>query len=532
MLRGGTGDDRIFAGYGDIVDGGDEGSTPDGFTGDYLYVSFMGAREGVIADFSQAVVEVGGGSITGFENLSWIQGSDFDDQLLANSGFGGGYSDFGVIEGMGGNDLLVSGYYTGNMFGGTGDDVVDGRNSQHLQSVDGGAGDDTLYTNSNTFASALGGDGNDVIYAHGAIRGGEGDDRIVLQFSHYGGLVQGDAGDDVITAPTDAFSTYFLSGGDGADRITGGASNDAIGAAGIEAGSGSLFDDLGLERDVLFGGDGDDLISAGYGDSIDGEGGQDQLRLSFGGVGEGVEFDTGGINGARPLNFGGGVIQNVEVLAYLRGSEFDDRLTIATQGDLLEVDAGAGDDTILTDLSSVRAFGGLGDDRFVSGRAGDRFDGGEGADTIDYRLYAMGVTVDLARGSGAGGDELTSIENAVGSEQIDTLSGDGGANALYGRGGDDVLNGRGGADVMAGGLDNDTYTVDDAGDQVVEAADQGDDLVLSSVSFGLGGTYVERLTLTGVDAVNATGNSLRNTLTGNAASNRLDGGGGDDLLIG
>ncbi|HEY3697197.1 family 16 glycosylhydrolase, partial [Phenylobacterium sp.] len=51
----------------------------------------------------------------------------------------------------------------------------------------------------------------------------------------------------------------------------------------------------------------------------------------------------------------------------------------------------------------------------------------------------------------------------------------------------DTLTGGAGADTMAGGGGNDVYYVDDPGDQVVEAAGGGADLVYSSVSFSAAG---------------------------------------------
>ena len=43
---------------------------------------------------------------------------------------------------------------------------------------------------------------------------------------------------------------------------------------------------------------------------------------------------------------------------------------------------------------------------------------------------------------------------------------------------------------------------------------------------------VENLTLTGVDAINGTGNELANVLTGNTGANTLTGGAGNDTLDG
>ncbi len=50
---------------------------------------------------------------------------------------------------------------------------------------------------------------------------------------------------------------------------------------------------------------------------------------------------------------------------------------------------------------------------------------------------------------------------------------------------------------MAGGLGNDTYIVDNAGDTVGESVGRGIDLVRSSVAFSLVGQDIENLTLTG-----------------------------------
>ncbi len=125
------------------------------------------------------------------------------------------------------------------------------------------------------------------------------------------------------------------------------------------------------------------------------------------------------------------------------------------------------------------------------------------------------------------------IENATGGSGNDMITGNAVANALVGGAGNDVLNGGGGADTMTGGTGNDIFTVDNAGDIVVEVSGGGSaDKVQSAVTFSLAGKNLEELVLTGSAAINGTGNGLANILTGNGAANRLDGGAGADTMTG
>ncbi|MEO8342521.1 MAG: calcium-binding protein, partial [Gallionella sp.] len=96
--------------------------------------------------------------------------------------------------------------------------------------------------------------------------------------------------------------------------------------------------------------------------------------------------------------------------------------------------------------------------------------------------------------------------------------------------GNDTLDGGAGADTMAGSTGNDTYIVDDAGDVVVELANEGTDTIQSSISYSLSAN-VENLTLTGTAAINGTGNELNNIITGNSNANVLTGGAGNDTYV-
>ena len=173
----------------------------------------------------------------------------------------------------------------------------------------------------------------------------------------------------------------------------------------------------------------------------------------------------------------------------------------------------------------------------LEGCAGnDTLIGGTGNDTASYATAASAVTVSLALGGsqptvGAGSDSFTSIENLSGSAFADTLTGNAAANVISGSGGNDTVDGGAGNDTLAGGQGDDTYVVDSTADVATESPGEGTDVVQSSVTLTLA-TNIENLTLTGVSAINGTGNTLANQITGNSANNILDGGAGTDTMTG
>ena len=137
-----------------------------------------------------------------------------------------------------------------------------------------------------------------------------------------------------------------------------------------------------------------------------------------------------------------------------------------------------------------------------------------------------------------GSDEINGLggnDQLFGDRGSDILNGGSGNDRLRGGVGADELNGGTGADDMNGGDGDDTYIMDNVGDVAKESFDDVDsgffDRVESSVTHTLG-FGIENLSLTGVAAINGTGNAKDNQIGGNEANNVLNGGGGNDLLDG
>ncbi|MGB3930769.1 MAG: Ig-like domain-containing protein, partial [Sphingobium sp.] len=205
-----------------------------------------------------------------------------------------------------------------------------------------------------------------------------------------------------------------------------------------------------------------------------------------------------------------------------QGGHFDRTIMVS----ILNVDP----ENVTGTAAAETIVGGAGDDVIKGLGGADIIDGGAGVDTADYsdKLESVVVTLQGAVNStvsvgGIAEDVLRNIENLIGGSGADQLTGDNGAN---------VLNGGAGADILAGGLGDDVYHVDNVGDRVVEATGQGNDLIYSSVSYGLNGRNIETLVLTGNGNINATGNTNANRLVGNSGNNVLNGGAGADQMEG
>ncbi len=102
-----------------------------------------------------------------------------------------------------------------------------------------------------------------------------------------------------------------------------------------------------------------------------------------------------------------------------------------------------------------------------------------------------------------------------------------------GTNGNDRLTSFNGLDTLIGGLGDDTYFVDQAGDQVVELPGGGTDTVYARSSYQLAaGEEIEYLRAFLTTALTLTGNEFDNQIFGTAGNDTLDGGAGNDVLKG
>jgi len=201
------------------------------------------------------------------------------------------------------------------------------------------------------------------------------------------------------------------------------------------------------------------------------------------------------------------------------------------------IDGDAGDDTIYGSLGNDtlngnsgtdKMFGGMGDDFFYVDNTGDAVIeySEQGTDTvistISYTLPNSVENLILA------GDNTI---NCYGNYLDNDILGNSANNILRGLAGNDTIDGGMGADSMLGSIGDDVYFVDNAGDIVIESPDQGNDTVLSSISYIISDN-VENLVLLNEDNINGIGNNLDNYITGNVGDNLLSGNGGNDVLDG
>ncbi|VXC50457.1 DUF4214 domain-containing protein [Massilia sp. 9I] len=308
--------------------------------------------------------------------------------------------------------------------GTSGPDVIHGSNL--ADQLSGGEGDDKLYgyagddTLDGGFGNDLldGGDGNDALtddYGTNTLHGGEGDDRL-LSRSREGGLLAGDAGNDLI----EGRPGQVLDGGAGNDRI------DAFDQ-----------DRTGTRIVTVHGGDGDDTI---------------RVRTAFlpgftvvadGGAGRDIYSFVDATNGAvlKILDFATGEVGDILDLRNFTPYVAN---PFAPENGMQIIQRGA--DAVLQKRS-----------------------GADPSSAVDLIVFANTSAAAIGAGNILGGyhpDGSTGGREIVGSAADDRLSGGAQGDVIRGEGGNDTLDGGRGDDQLFGGDGDDSLYGDFPGESL------------------------------------------------------------------
>ena len=402
--------------------------------------------------------------------------------------------------------------------------------------VDLGAGNDSVTVHSSSYHDNYTGDANTTVNL------GDGNNQLSIQHSlgWQSVLVSAGAGADTITLDSD-----FQHGNDIpahlAMDIDVGAGNDTVSfsaksfSSGYDSVSGTI--DLGQGDDVFLMPGVLSPYTAGGNYTVYGGLGSDTFDVKMDGISadgldSNVTFDLG--DGTNTFD---GSLFNTSA-SIVAGSGTDTvRATLVASGWSVRpqsymINLGAGNNLLTVDLDGqpLSVVSGAGNDAVIIAWTGTN---------IHYpSIPAAGVVLDLSDGNnlidldiGAGNASaipFAQITTGTGADYIDISGGTG--NVISTGAGNDTIVGLGGVDAMTGGDGDDTYTVDDLSDQVIETnavlATGGADTVQSWLSFYTLGANVEkgRIMLSG--NANLTGNGLNNALFAGNGNNVMDGGAG------
>ena len=391
-----------------------------------------------------------------------------------------------ALFGGAGNDTVTGGSGADLLFGGAGDDVLNGKGGSDL--MFGGAGNDVL----------TGGDGDDQMF------GGAGNDRLVWNPGDDNDTVEGGAGTDTVEVNGGTGAEVFTLAANGTrlafarvspapftidgnsmettvGNMNGG--DDSFAATGNLAPLTSLIVDGGAGNDTILGGNGADVLLGGDGnDLIDGNQGNDIALLGAGDdtfvwdPGDGSDVVEGQA-GLDTMDFNGAnVAENIDISANGgRAVLFRDIAAITmdlNDVETIRFDALGGADTVRvrdlsgTDVTTVRidlaALGGGGDgasDTIVLDATGGDDVVQVVTDGASIRVLGLAAEVvitgfdtgDRLVIDGLAGDDVIEASGLPAGRLLLVADGGDGDDVLIGGDGDDVLNGGDGDDVLIGG---------------------------------------------------------------------------------
>ncbi len=571
-LNGNDGDDVLDGGYGDDVHNGGDGSDTADYGMRLDWAAYEANLDGGVEVTIDGVADDGFGTEADnvkldVENVNGTVFSDLLEGSDANNRLDG--SDSGdLLIGGDGDDELIGGAADETEFGypvgtnyfepGNGDDYVDTGALYTELVADPGA--DTYYSNGlsgaqlsyaartadinasidNTANDGEVGEGDNIRGSWSVVTGGSGDDTIKAAIgggilaliggpgndtlTGSGGWTQlkGDDGNDQLNVGAgvsfqSGFSAYW--GGAGTDTLSYAARTSAVtvspdgygndGADGENHYVGTDVENIvGTDfNDVLIGSSAGNKLDGGYGcDSLTGNDGNDEL-----------------IGGPSDEENWGACVNTYD------GGNGDDTLRSASSGEVLLAEPGA--DTYYTS--------------------------GDGTTTVDYSSHAaaVNVSIDNVANDGAVGENdnvRSGIQTVIGTDFDDTLVGNNGINVFRGGDGNDTFDGKlsgdylygeAGDDLIDGGAPGGQWTdglYGGSGNDTVTYAGRTESVTVNLAPGGSNGESGENDYIAG-DIENAIGGDGFDTLIGNSADNKLEGGywcdsltgnGGNDTLYG
>jgi Ca2+-binding RTX toxin-like protein len=535
VVNGGAGDDTLTGNAGDdTLNGGDGNDTINGGIG--LEKINAGAGDDAITVTLDTLADTVDGGI-GTDSLTLLLGGLTSIIMTGNVGTTatiksgaatiatvkgiervvatGGTGNDALLGGVG-DDVLGGGAGANKITAGTGDDAVSSSLDLLVDTLDGGAGNDSLDLFTNTVASIV----------------------MSGNFATTGGTIKSGA---TVILTAKGFEEISVLGGAGNDTLIGSTGND------------NLQGGLGLNN--LSGLGGDDGLSVtldATADVADGGAGNDSLFVSA--FGSAAVIVSGNFASTATIKLGAAVAltaKSFESVSIFSGSG-NDLLTGSAGADSLWASDGkntlnglGGNDILSIDVDATADVinGGAGDDQALLSADGWTAGITMAGNPLTSMTVKSGATL-LATLTGierlgVGGTAFNDL--LLGGASDDTLTGGGGKDSLIGSGGndtldggalDDALNGGANDDVLRGGSGIDTLI----GSSGIDTASYADLFLGVTLTLQAGLTVTALVNgvaddkLTGIE--NIWGSAAADVLTGDTGSNLIRGGNGQDVLDG
>ena len=482
----------------------------------------------IVGDTQNNVIDGGFGDDSlsggaGYDKLSYQSASGYvsiNMEAGSASGASGNdhVSDFEVVLGSNYGNRMIAAASGSTMQGGLGNDTFDGgagndffRGVSGVDTYVGGGGNDTVAFKGNftdytlsftsptvgnqgsiTVSSKAGSGVTQTAYINGDVEfiKFDGNPGMVidttLSLSKSSAIFVGEGGQPGQVTPIDALT---ITGTDANDFLVG----SSVSGQTLKGGAGDDVLDSGTGRDTLYGEAGDDTYVVHKGDKI--------VEVANQGIDK-VVADTSYVLGA-----------NLENLTLQRSIS-------APMASKLGLGNEQSNTIIGTNGAANKLYGRGGNDAITGGDSWDLISGGSGNDLI----YGSGQWM-LQNG------RVTFTSNSL-SVSGDMLLGGLGDDTIYGDNGYDVLDGGTGKDSLYGGKGDDTYNITDKNAVVFEYANEGVDMVVSSLAAYTLGENIEELRIASGVSGSGVGNGLNNRMAGNFYDNTLDGGSGNDAMSG